>query len=324
MKARRFKSLLVAVREIEHPPRALLTKAARLASRFGAKLELLHAIATPYLVPRSDGDIESAKDGEAARQLKLLERAANRLRKTGIKVTCTVIWDYPASEAIVRYVLKAKPDIVLAESHHHNKLARWFIAHTDWELVRACPCPLWLVKSSRLVEPARVMVAVDPFHTHAKPAALDEELLRLGQLAAGDKGRVGAAHLYAEPITMVAGGMGEPVWVAAPLQEQKRVRQRVGRAMQDLADRFDIAKSDRIVEPGDAATELPKALKRWGATLLVMGAVSRSTVKRAFIGHTAERVIDATNCDVLIVKPRSFKTTVSQRTNAATIPISPI
>jgi universal stress protein E len=315
---------LVTVREIEHPPRALLTKAARLASRFGARLELLHAIAAPYIVPQSDGDIEAAKEREASRQLKLLERAANRLRKTGIKVSCAVVWDYPASEAIVRHVLKTKPDVVLAESHHHSKLARWFIAHTDWELVRACPCPLWLVKSSRLVEPARVMVAVDPFHSHAKPAALDEELLRLGQIAAGEKGRVGAAHVYAAPITMVAGGMGEPVWVAAPLQEQKRVRQRVARAVQDLADRFDIAKSDRIAEPGDAVVELPKVVKRWGASLLVMGAVSRSAVKRAFIGHTAERVIDATNCDVLIVKPRSFKTTVSRRSNAATIPISPI
>jgi hypothetical protein len=55
-----------------------------------------------------------------------------------------------------------------------------------------------------------------------------------------------------------------------------------------------------------------------------MGAVSRSALKRAFIGHTAERVIDAVHCDVVIVKPRSFKTSVGRKPNAAVIPVPPM
>ena len=49
------------------------------------------------------------------------------------------------------------------------------------------------------------------------------------------------------------------------------------------------------------------------ASVVVMGAVSRSALTRLFIGHTAERVIDALKCDVLIVKPRRFKTRVVPR-----------
>jgi universal stress protein E len=37
--------------------------------------------------------------------------------------------------------------------------------------------------------------------------------------------------------------------------------------------------------------------------MLVMGAISRSAVGRLLIGSTAERVLDALPCDVLIVKP---------------------
>jgi universal stress protein E len=44
-----------------------------------------------------------------------------------------------------------------------------------------------------------------------------------------------------------------------------------------------------------------------------MGAVSRSGLKRVFIGNTAERVLDELPCDVLVVKPPSFKSAVSQR-----------
>jgi universal stress protein E len=44
-----------------------------------------------------------------------------------------------------------------------------------------------------------------------------------------------------------------------------------------------------------------------------MGAVSRSALKRLFIGNAAERVLDRLDCDVLIVKPRGFKSGVERR-----------
>jgi universal stress protein E len=324
MKTRRFKSFLVAVRDVDRPPRALLTKSARLALRYGAQLELLHVIALPYVVPSNESDAESTRDAEIQRQHNKLERAAGRLRKLGVRVTCSVVWDYPAADAIVRHVLKSKPDVVLAESHHHSRLARWFVAHTDWELIRSCPCPLWLVKTPRLADDTRVLTAIDPFHSHSKPAALDEEILRIATVAAGDTGTVGASHVYTSPLNMVTGGLGEAIWVESSPREQRRIKQRASQAMHEIADRFDVAKSDQIVEPGDPAAELPEVVKRWRANLLVMGAVSRTGMKRAFIGNTAERVIDAAHCDVLVVKPRSFKTTVDRRPNAIAVPIPPM
>lgn len=324
MASRSWKSFLVTVRDIEHPPRALLTKAARIAQRHNGKLELLHVIALPYVLPGDMSSSEMAKNSEVARQQLKLERMAKRLRNVGIKVSCSVVWDYPAADAIVRHVMKVKPDVVLAESHHHSKVSRWFVTHTDWELIRSCPCPLWLVKAPKLADTQRVLTAIDPFHTHSKPAALDEEILRAATIAVGDKGRVGTSHIYPLPITMVAGGLGEPVWVTAPPMELRRVKQRVSNAVGSEADRYDIKKPDRIVLAGDAATELPQAVKDWKATMLVMGAVSRSAFKRAFIGNTAERVIDAVHCDVLVVKPRSFKTPVGKKPNAAVIPMPPM
>ena len=324
MPARSWKNFLVAVRDLDHPPRTLLTKAARIAQRFDGRLELLHVIAVPYLMPGVTEGTELAKEAEIARQLAKLERAAKRLRNVGLRVTCKVVWDYPAADAIVRHVLKSKPDVVLVESHHHSKVARWFVTHTDWELIRACPVPLWLVKTSKFADEPRVMAAIDPFHKNSKPAALDEEILRTARTAAVDRGRVGAIHVYPLPITMVAGGMGEPVWVTAPASDLRRARQRVTEAVAKEAERYDIKKTDRIVLAGDAASELPGALKKWKASLLVMGAVSRSGLRRVFIGNTAERAIDAVHCDVLVIKPRAFKTPVSRKPAAAVIPIPPM
>jgi hypothetical protein len=87
MSNRRWKSFLVAVRDIEHPPRALLTKTARIALRFNGKLELLHVIALPYVLPGDMGSGESARAAEIERQQIKLERMAKRLRNVGVKVT---------------------------------------------------------------------------------------------------------------------------------------------------------------------------------------------------------------------------------------------
>jgi universal stress protein E len=61
---------------------------------------------------------------------------------------------------------------------------------------------------------------------------------------------------------------------------------------------------------GNVADELSATVKRLHAGMVVMGAVSRSALKRAFIGNTAETVLNAIPCDVLVVKPRGFKTSV--------------
>jgi hypothetical protein len=64
---------------------------------------------------------------------------------------------------------------------------------------------------------------------------------------------------------------------------------------------------------GDVPGELRAAAAALHAGVVVMGAVSRSGLARLFIGNTAERVLDHVDCDVLVVKPRGFKTRVERR-----------
>jgi universal stress protein E len=54
---------------------------------------------------------------------------------------------------------------------------------------------------------------------------------------------------------------------------------------------------------GNPATEIPALARSLRAGLVVMGAVSRTGLKRVFIGNTAEDVLDGLHCDVLVVKP---------------------
>jgi len=66
---------------------------------------------------------------------------------------------------------------------------------------------------------------------------------------------------------------------------------------------------------GDPADEIVSLAQESDVDLLVMGAVARSALGRLLIGNTAEKVLDAVDCDLLIIKPEEV--TVDAAANGA-------
>ncbi len=64
---------------------------------------------------------------------------------------------------------------------------------------------------------------------------------------------------------------------------------------------------------GSPVETIPGLAQQLGSGLVVMGAISRSGLKRLLIGNTAERILNCLTADVLVVKPAEFKTRVAQR-----------
>ena len=58
---------------------------------------------------------------------------------------------------------------------------------------------------------------------------------------------------------------------------------------------------------GEVAAAVPQLAAELRAQILVLGAISRRGLRRFAIGNTAERIIDESPCDLLIVKPPGFK-----------------
>jgi universal stress protein E len=309
--SRNFRRILVAIRDLERVPRAQLRKAATLARRAGARLELFHADGTPMIPERGRAPGAQA-DRIALRSQRRLERLGKARVFQGLKVTCQAVRDYPPHEAVVRRVLQVKADLVVAASRTHHLGQRLLLLNTDWELVRNCPCPVLFIKSARDYSRPSLLAAVDPFHVHAKPARLDRQLLATGSvLAQVLRGRLHVFHAYL-PLAMsfVAPLEQTPVWLPPGAEEANTAQ--VARAFNRLAQSAGIARRRRHLAMGDVPGQLLATVKRIGADIVVMGAVSRSGIRRVFIGSTAERVLDELRCDVLVVKPPAFRTTVSR------------
>lgn len=315
MAQRFFKTILVGV-EMPHERRQLaLKRAVQLAQRTGARLILFHSAFSPYVTSQNLYRMtpERSVEKTLAERRAALEKLAAPLRRRGLKATVKTAWDDPSYEAIVREVMRSKPDLVVAESRRHSFGARVFFTNTDWQLMRLCPAPLLFVKQTRAYGKARVLAAIDPLHANARPARLDSRILEIAQaLTVAHSGRLDVAHAWLTP-SMLMATSAEPLAVYADPKLDEEQERYVKRTLERCVAPLDLPQRQLHLQRGNAESVLPALARRLHADVLVMGAVSRRGLKRLFIGNTAERTIDATTCDLLVVKPRGFKTPVSRR-----------
>jgi universal stress protein E len=309
----RWRTILVVVANPFARKQIAATKAAAIAKRCGARVVLFNAFMVPQ--PVNDVPMDSREQiiASAIRQREQQLRKITSALRLPRSTRHVVRWDFPIDEAIIRQVRKTKPDLLIAESHREGKLARLVLANTDWQLIRECPCPLWFVRSGELPRSLRLLVAVDPRHTHAKPAKLDDRLL---QAARGIEHQLGArislVHAYETPASAVPGMMMEPIRLPLAPQRTREFVESVTTAVGKLARKYGIDSADCAIREGVAHNVVPAEARTRKADLLIMGAVSRSLLARPIIGNTAERVIDDVDCDVFVVKPAGFKSRVKR------------
>jgi universal stress protein E len=314
---RAFRRILIAVKDPQHAPKVAFAKAGEIARAYGAKVELFHAIADPVITDSLRHGGRALSRSEAMQRIldergKHLNRLARAKTLHGVKCSVHVAWDFPAHEAIVRRALDSKADLVVLESVRHLPGANLVMTHSDWELIKSCPCPLLLARAGRDYRGGVMLAAVDPLHSHDKPAALDHELLRLGgSLAKSLQTELDLVHAYLPLSYHAYTAPGEPVapvWL--PPAVENTHRERIGKRLAQLARRYKIPRTRQHLVLGDASSEVPAMAKRNRVKLVLMGAVSRRGLSRLFVGHTAQRALNRMPCDVLVVKPKSFKASV--------------
>jgi universal stress protein E len=299
----RFERILVAIADPSAAINKAIRRASALAHRSGGRIELFNALPSAISAGTAHLEREQFTRLEVERNGRLLERTANRLRREEIVVVTTVQTGYPVHEAILRQARLTKADLVVIEARKHNVFARLLLTQTDFELIRRCPVPLLIVKGRAAWRSPRILAALDPFHANDKPSKLDGEIVSAARaVATVVRGSVHAAHVYRPLVSYVPGvPIGATVLAAIPAQE-RAYRRSVRRRFVEALNHYGIAKGKARLVCGDPAVELPALARSMRAGLVVMGAISRSGLKRAFIGNTAEHVLDSLQCDLLVVK----------------------
>lgn len=323
-----IRRILVAVKNPAARTLPAVNKAAQIAKGLGAQLTLFHDIATPLYAEALRGrevDLKSWQREVQTARREQLEKLAARVRKHGIDVDVAADWDFPPYEAIIRKAQRISADLLVVENHHGGGRhpARWLLAYTDWELLRLCPIPVLLVKNRRMYHRPRVLAAIDPAHAHAKPSNLDRQILRAGaQLVHALHGELHALHALLPPMPVV------PAMPDGPLVdlggEREQIEETARRQLARAVDGFDVKRSHCHLVEGRPNEVIPRTARRERCSIVAMGVVSRSGLKRFFIGNTAEFVMDAVTADILVVKPPDFESRVPRAGRGVQILSMPI
>lgn len=289
-----------------------LERAAYIARTTGAELELFICYYNEYLTrdwlfdaPSLDMTRKEINEGHE----KYLQEMAAPLRDAGLTVRTSVLWDRPLHSGIIRHAAAIGADLVFKDTHHHSAMSRALFSNTDWNLIRSCASPLWLVKPGAMPDKPVFIAAIDPMSEHDKPAALDDEILVLAEAMAKAAGaEVHAFHSFDPRLAVSAATANAYIPVSLPLDEiAERMRKQHKARFDEITGfhRIDPARAHLVA--GAAHEELPELARKLDAALVVMGAVARKRLQRLFIGSTAERTLEHLPCDLLIVKPAWFR-----------------
>lgn len=316
-----FKKIL-AVIDPTSDAQPAMHRAAWLAKQTGATLELLVCYYNEYLSGERLFDSPSlakARTEVLERERDRLESLAQPIRDDGVVVNTTSVWDHPLYEGVVRYAVENKADLVVKDTHHHSALTRSVLSNTDWNLIRTCPLPLWLVKPRDISAKPAFIAAIDPMNEHDKPAALDDEILHISKaLASKVDGEVHAFHSYDPRIAVATATANAYIPVSLPLDEiEQQMHEDHQKRFEEITSFHDINAEQAHLKSGLTHEELPTLAAELDADVVVMGAVARNRWKRLFIGATAERTLEHLPCDLMIIKPDWFQTPVESGAHEA-------
>jgi nucleotide-binding universal stress UspA family protein len=295
-----FKKILVPV-DFSAPSRKALSYALTLADQFKAKLILAHVVpvaaAIPYAFPIDSFELERSQVETATREINDLVPREHRDRfdiqaivKIGI-----------VEDELLEIVKDDRVDLVVMGTHGRRKLSRWFIGSVTEHILRKVPVPVLTVShldeehTVGLVSLKRILYGTDLSETSDSGLKHAVELAR----ATGAELTILHAVYYWD----------RPLWARGGIPGFEEMRSSLVKAMRQKVESVvppDASKqlsTEFLVVEGKPFEAILDVAKNQSADIVVLNLQSKTTLERALIGSTAERVARLAELPVLFVPP---------------------
>jgi nucleotide-binding universal stress UspA family protein len=266
--------------------------ATKLACTYNAKLKLLHVVSSfispAYDFPVSASSVVASMEEGARRQL---DQLIGRLGVLGIDVE-TVVRSGDISTIIEQEIQAYKPDLVAMGTHGRRGFERWIIGCTTERLLRRSPVPVLTLSAAgknggKDLQLRRILVTTD--FSRGTADALDYAF----SIAQENQAHITLLHVLEDARALTSQAYRQ--------QLAKNVEQRLSKLIPpDARDWCDV---DIRVEAGTPYHVILTMLKKEKVDLLVMNIHGISMVDRALLGATAERVLRAAICPVVLIPP---------------------
>lgn len=281
-------------------------QACDLAARAGARLTVVDVMED---VPRGANEAITPRI-----ERELMDHRLEALRKlaktrTDVQIDTTILRGRPAI-SLIREVLRSDHDLVL-RSHGRDLAPSRAFGPIDTQLLRECPCPVWLLGPEEGSKPRHILAAVDAESDVPDAAALNRRIIDIA-LTLGEAERARITVLYVWALfgqRLLRSNMQDGEYQEA----LEPTRRSATTALNTLIDEFGTRAADvrRECINGEPGLAIPEFATTERADLVVMGTVARTGVAGLLMGNTAETVLRALKGSVVAVKPPSFETPVN-------------
>jgi len=296
-------SILVDIDAVatDHPA---LEQAVRLAGRCGARVKIVDVLprvppgVRHFVTPELEEELTDHRRGR-------LTAVADSVQ--GVSVTRELLRGRPGT-ALIQEVLRSGHDL-LVRSHGRDRAegSKPFGA-IDMELLRHCPCPVWLI--ARRGSPSarwRILAAI-----HANPGDAAEQELNgtildwaLTLKAFGDAELTLLQAWTPYGASLLRSRMSPDEFTEFIEAARRTEDEALAGFIEPFTDRLtDVAVELVQGEPEDAIARFAES---HGIDVVVMGTVARAGIAGLVMGNTAERVLQRLRGSVLAVKPPDFK-----------------
>ena len=221
---------------------------------------------------------------------------------------------------VIQAVLRNGHDLVIKPAEDPGFLERIF-GSDDMQLLRECPCPVWLMKPADKLSYDTIVVALDfdTFEPESAAQALNQEIIELSStLAIAEFADLHIVHAWDVPEAgYVQLWADNPDEATSQMTQAERSRRSLGMdALRQILQKHLGQESYEYLSPsfhlreGLAVNVIPAQARKLQADLVVMGTVGRTGISGLIIGNTAEAILDQLQCSVLTIKPPGFESPV--------------
>lgn len=235
-------------------------------------------------------------------------RVTVEVSETDVPVHIEVEGGSMRAERVVRHVLRNSHGLLIKRAAGGEGAIG--IKAFDMELLRKCPCPVWLSRPFRQEwSSVKVAVAIDPQCSEPEGRELSRRLLQVSR-ALADRCD-GELHIISCWDFPYENSLRNSPWIDMPDQEVHRT---VAAACKKHLLALDKAiagsgiggkmQVDHVRGSPDQA--ISGFVKEKDIHIVVMGTVARTGIPGLLIGNTAENVVQTLGCSLLALKPDGF------------------
>src|SRR5215471_11254018 len=275
---------------------AAVNYAVGLAANYDARIHLLHVVAplvpTAYEYAIDTTAIMDSIEKNATEEMKTL---AARAKEAGVCADMELrIGD--VYDQIKECIEAEKPELVVMGTHGRRGVERWFMGSTTEKLMRHSPVPIVTIGASGdrpLAAPRfrRILVTTD--FSEGTPDALAHAF----SVAQENESEVTLLHVIHDISVDMSGKYRDSLMDGVRKQLDEMVPAEA-RNWCDVVTRVETGVPYRIIL---------RTLEDEKIDLLVMNIHGKGMLDRALLGSTAERVVRAASCPVMLIPPMKRK-----------------